>query len=295
MQVWNSRSTAAEGQRLAQWIAEDMATRHKQPRDYALLVRQRPDQFAEELQPRFAAVGLRLRNESQTIGRTNAQDLMVDEAASVALAALRLATGQRSATAWLTLSSAVYAIRGADEEDELLRDCADREIQDFLGGLGRDIRGEVPSAELAVEVTQRIFEFLNVAAIKRTFAVYMRNDLLEVMIEAFSLHLQQAAAETATWPDCIDRFVGTNDIPLMTVHKSKGLEYDTVLFVGLDDRSWWSHTPGNPEGIATFFVALSRAKQRAIFLFCRHRGGRQRVSELYQMLTDAGVQEVDIN
>lgn len=295
VQVWNSSSTAAEGQRLAQWIAEDMATRHKQPRDYALLVRQRPDQFAEELQPRFAAVGLRLRNESRTIGRTNAQDLMVDEAASVALAALRLATGQRSATAWLTLSSAVYAIRGADEEDELLRDCADREIQDFLGGLGRDIRGEVPSAELAVEVTQRIFEFLNVAAIKRTFAVYMRNDLLEVMIEAFSLHLQQAAAETATWPDCIDRFVGTNDIPLMTVHKSKGLEYDTVLFVGLDDRSWWSHTPGNPEGIATFFVALSRAKQRAIFLFCRHRGGRQRVSELYQMLTDAGVQEVDIN
>ena len=223
---------------------------------------------------------------------------MVDEAASVALAALWLATGQRSATAWLTLSSAVYAIRGADEEDEedeLLRDRADREIQDFLGGLGRDTRGEVPSAELAIEVTQRIFEFLDVPAIKRTFAAYMRNDLLEVMIEGFSKHLQQAAAETATWPDCIDQFVGTNDIPLMTVHKSKGLEFDTVLFVGLDDRSWWSHTPGNPEGIATFFVALSRAKQRAIFLFCRHRGGRQRVSELYQMLTDAGVQEVDIN
>ncbi|UJB31375.1 UvrD-helicase domain-containing protein [Chromobacterium sp. Beijing] len=295
VQVWKSSSTVAEGQRLAQWIAADMAARQKQPRDYVLLVRQRPDQFEEELQPRFAAVGLSLRNESRTIGRTNVQDLMVDEAASIALAALRLATGQRSAAAWSTLSSAVYAIRGADEDNELLRDRADRDIQDFLGRLRQDIRDETPSTELAVEITQRIFEFLDVAAIKSTFSAYTRNDLLEVMIEGISLHLQQAASETANWPDCIDRFVGMNDIPLMTVHKSKGLEYDTVFFVGLDDQSWWSHTPGNPEGIATFFVALSRAKQRAVFLFCEHRGARRQIADLYQMLTDAGVEEVDVN
>ncbi|TPG23475.1 UvrD-helicase domain-containing protein [Variovorax guangxiensis] len=295
VQVWKSNSTAAEGQRLAQWIAADMAARQKQPRDYVLLVRQRPDQFEEELQPGFAAVGLSLRNESRAVGRTNVQDLMVDEAGSVALAALRLAAGQRSATAWLKLSSAVYAIRGADEADELLRDRADRDIQDFLGRLGQDIRGEAPSTELAAEVTRRIFAFLDVAAIRRTFAAYTRNDLLEIMIEGSSLQLQHAAAESATWRECIDRYVGTNDIPMMTVHKSKGLEYDTVFFVGLDDRSWWSHTPRNPEGIATFFVALSRAKQRAIFLFCERRGARERVSELYQMLTDAGIEEVEVN
>ncbi len=111
-------------------------------------------------------------------------------------------------------------------------------------------------------------------------------------IEAFCLHLQQAAAETTTWAACIDRYLGTNDISMMTVHKSKGLEYDTVFFLGLDDNSWWSHTPGNPDGIATFFVALSRAKQRAIFLFCEHRGSRNKVSELYEILTRAGVEEI---
>jgi superfamily I DNA/RNA helicase len=80
----------------------------------------------------------------------------------------------------------------------------------------------------------------------------------------------------------------------MTVHKSKGLEYDTIVFVGLDDRAWWAHTPGNPEGLATFFVALSRAKQRAIFAFCQERGQRRRVAELFQLLTDAGVPEIAI-
>ena len=27
---------------------------------------------------------------------------------------------------------------------------------------------------------------------------------------------------------------------MMTIHKSKGVEYDTIIFVGLDDRAWWN-------------------------------------------------------
>src|SRR5258706_11438634 len=49
-----------------------------------------------------------------------------------------------------------------------------------------------------------------------------------------------------------------------------------------------------PEGLATFFVALSRAKQRAIFAFCQGRGQRRRVADLFQLLTDAGVPEIAI-
>jgi superfamily I DNA/RNA helicase len=75
-------------------------------------------------------------------------------------------------------------------------------------------------------------------------------------------------------------------------HKSKGLEYNTILFVRLDDKMWWSHSAGHPKGIATFFVALSRAKQRAIFTFCHESGQRARVANLYQLLTEAGVPEV---
>ena len=63
------------------------------------------------------------------------------------------------------------------------------------------------------------------------------------------------------------------------------------------DKTWGqgqAHTPGNPEGLATFFVALSRAKQRAIFSFCQERGQRRRVAELFQLLTDAGVPETAI-
>jgi superfamily I DNA/RNA helicase len=118
--------------------------------------------------------------------------------------------------------------------------------------------------------------------------------LLAIMVEAFGLHLAASAFGAATWSACLNAFEGVAQIPLMTVHKSKGLEYDTIVFVGLDDQAWWSHTPGNPEGLATFFVALSRAKQRAIFAFCQGRGQRRRVADLFQLLTDAGVPEIGI-
>jgi superfamily I DNA/RNA helicase len=77
----------------------------------------------------------------------------------------------------------------------------------------------------------------------------------------------------------------------MTIHKSKGLEYDSIFLIGLDDNSWWSYSPANPEGASTFFVALSRAKQRAIFTYCVDRS-REKVSDLYELLSAAGVQEV---
>lgn len=77
----------------------------------------------------------------------------------------------------------------------------------------------------------------------------------------------------------------------MTIHKSKGLEFDTTIFIGIDDNAWWSYKPGDTEGLSTFFVALSRAKQRVIFSYCQQRGQRTKVAGLYALLYAPGVQE----
>jgi superfamily I DNA/RNA helicase len=134
--------------------------------------------------------------------------------------------------------------------------------------------------------------FLDQSSLARTYPEYSTGERLSIAIEAFGIHLGNCAQQAADWSECLDLFEGIDQIPLMTVHKSKGLEYDTIIFVGLDDQMWWSYSPGNPEGMATFFVALSRAKQRAIFTFCRARGDRTRVSELYRLLEAAGVPEI---
>ena len=51
----------------------------------------------------------------------------------------------------------------------------------------------------------------------------------------------------------------------MTMHKSKGLEFHTVIFVGLENSALWGYQNSPDEETCGFFVAFSRAKQRIIF------------------------------
>ena len=57
---------------------------------------------------------------------------------------------------------------------------------------------------------------------------------------------------SADWTATLNDYEGTHAVPLMTIHKSKGLEYHTVVFVGLDDGAWWSFANDQVEGTAGF-------------------------------------------
>lgn len=291
-QVWTCPTAAGEAQHLARWLAQDMVARGTKPRDYAILVRQTADRFEEQLAPALAALDLRLRNESRALGRTTLQDLLVDAYAEIAQSLLRLGAVRRAPAAWQVASDAVLRLRNADPDDELTCLRAEESLSAFLRSLRATMVATPPSAAAAEALADQVLAFVDPSALTRSFPEYATGDALAIALEAFRLHLAACANGSSDWAICLDRFAGINQVPLMTVHKSKGLEYDTILFVGLDDAMWWSHSAGNPEGIATFFVALSRAKQRAIFTFCRERGQRTRVADLYALLTAAGVPEM---
>jgi superfamily I DNA/RNA helicase len=293
-QVWNSPTKAREAEHLARWLAHDMATRGRAPRDYAILVKQKSDDFEADLAEPLAREGLRLRNESHALGRTTLQDLLTDQFAKIAIALLRLGATRRAPDAWQLCSAALLEIRAIAPGNDVAEARTEADLTEFLTTLRADMANTPPSPANAGIFAARILAFLDLAAVARTYLEYSSNDLLTIMADAFQQHLAASANGAVTWTICLDAFEGLGQIPLMTVHKSKGLEYDTIVFVGLDDQAWWAHTPGNPEGLATFFVALSRAKQRAIFAFCQERGQRRRVVELFQLLTDAGVPEIAI-
>ena len=292
-QIWNFGAVAAEATQLANWIAADIRARGIRPRDYCLLVRQTAHRFEEDLQAPMLTAGLRIRNESRELGRMSLQDLLVEEATRIGVAILRLGARRQAPESWSIASKAILLLRDANSDDENACRLAETSLVEFIETLRTQMTEAPPSRDGAVRLAHQLFTFLDLAALSRAFAEYAVGETLEIAVEAFQIHLSNSAADGEDWNECLDTFEGLNSVPLMTVHKSKGLEYDTILFVGLDDRMWWSHVRGNPEGIATFFVALSRAKQRAIFTFCQARGKRDGVADLYQLLADAGVPESD--
>ncbi|WP_292498482.1 3'-5' exonuclease [Mesorhizobium sp.] len=211
---------------------------------------------------------MRIRNESHALGKTSLQDLLSDDLCRLAMAVFRLGATRRAPAAWQLASSEVLALRAVAPDDDIGAAKVEPNLTAFLACLRADMAAS-PSRNSAADFATRVFEYLDLAAIARAHAEYGVGGLLGIILEAFCLHFFASADGAADWTACLDAFDGVNLIPMMTVHKSKGLEYDTIVFVGVDDQAWWAHVPGDPEGVAAFFVALSRAKQRAIF--CQDR------------------------
>ena len=64
-----------------------------------------------------------------------------------------------------------------------------------------------------------------------------------------------------------------------------------MIFFGLDARTWWSLSPECTEELNSFFVALTRARQRAFFTYCAERGAA--IQWLEDLLMPAGVIRLD--
>jgi len=290
-QIWSFTDTESEASQVALSISEDISKRGTSPREYAILVRQKADAFEADLSQAMADKGLSLRNESRQIGKTTLQDLLAERLTEISISLLRLVAHERDPDAWKLAIDGLSRIRQVERGDDEGPLAVEHELEDRIRSLRTKYFDKSPDPGLAEEVLQSIFEFIDLAAVRAAFVEYEVGDNLSIAVEAFEEHWIASAENATTWASCVEVFAGTTKVPLMTVHKSKGLEYDTIFFLGLDDANWWSYQPGDNEGRATFFVALSRAKQRAIFTFCSARGSREKVADLFQLLADAGVGE----
>lgn len=292
-QVWNFPNNETEAQRIAAWLAEDMQRRGTSPRDYALLARQRVNLFEEQLLPALNEKGIQLRNESRRIGEMALQDLLVDELARISMSIMKLAVLPRVPEAWDIASEAVLRLRGVDPDDEVACQKTERQLKAFVDRLRNYLRKASPHPTYAGVIVKNLLEFLDPAALARAYPGYGTLDNLTISMESFRLHFAESARGAVSWEVCVNKFEGKDCVPLMTVHKSKGLEYDTIIFLSLDNRTWWNRPRRNAEGVATFFVALSRAKQQVVFTFCASLGSQDVVEDLYALLKEAGVSEVE--
>jgi superfamily I DNA/RNA helicase len=149
------------------------------------------------------------------------------------------------------------------------------------------MRGLEPSDEAAEQVTQAAVDFVGAPVLRQAFPAYQRDQDFARVKDGFLALLQESCAEADNWSDALDEFEGIDQIALMTIHKTKGLEFHTMIFYSLDNQTWWSLQPNRVEELNSFFVALTRAKQRAFFTLCMERGGP--VVWIENLIAPAGV------
>lgn len=126
-----------------------------------------------------------------------------------------------------------------------------------------------------------IAKFVDVKKVKDNFPQYKEGKWLKQMVEQMRDYLLTQYSQTGDFMAAIQALKGEDTIPIMTTHKRKGLEFHTVVFLGLEDSAFWTYRDQPTPDNNLFFVALSRAKERVLFTFCNHRtlpkrgGGKQ--------------------
>jgi UvrD-like helicase C-terminal domain len=262
-----------------------------EPHDIAILVRMHANEVEADLARAFTDHGLRLRNEARNVGDIAIQDLLGEELTAVCLPLLRLGATNRSADDWNATLTNMRFLKAVDPADDLQLQKLQDQLSKFIRELRRSMRDIDPDAESAATVAQAVIDFIGIPVLRQAFPAYQRAQDFDRVREGLVTLLRECAEAADDWQETLDKFEGLGQIALMTIHKSKGLEFHTMIFYGLDNQTWWSLTPNRTEELNSFFVAFTRAKQRAFFTFCTERG--QAVSWIEDLLAPAGLRHID--
>jgi superfamily I DNA/RNA helicase len=292
--IWDFSAPDIEADRLAAFVSSEMKTHGLGPRDFALLVRQKAADYAAVLEPAFVAAGIPLRNEAGSVGAMMLQELLTEEASQLVVKLLRLSMTKRAGRHWSECQDTLGSLRGISVDDDATQARFARELDAYAVQFAAAYPTPPTSASESLAIVGKLIDFIGRDRLIAVHPAYAQGGWLEKVIEAAASHLFASSVQAADWTAALDSYEGLHAIPLMTIHKSKGLEYHTVIFVGLDDGAWWSFAGDQIEATAGFFVAFTRAKQRVVFTYCAGRGQRRKIATLYGLLSKAGVQITQI-
>ena len=263
------------------------------PRDICILVKQNVDVYSKNIINMLSDNGIKARNENLY------QDLLKEEIIKILNFFFILATNNCSPNEWRYIKDVFCELESVDENstcDDFVR--AENEVDDLLENFKSSICNisDYNQFSDSIDIILKKFSCDRLAAL---FLEYKNEFYFKSIIDRFKELLWNEYKIVKNWKSAIANFIGDESIPIMTIHKSKGLEYEAVFFIGLEDSAFWNFTHQSEEDKCTFFVALSRAKTRVDFTFCKGRQTRftnnqsnTTIHELYAMLLKTGLVEV---
>ncbi|KDP95403.1 hypothetical protein ER13_02170 [Brevundimonas sp. EAKA] len=282
----------AEAVAIADKVATALAS-GSSPRSIGLLVRQKAGDWETRLKNAFASREIAFRNEDRDVGGASIQDLMTETYPRIILDMLDLLTRRHGGVLWSAAVGHLAAVRGVviDDEPSIETELA-TELDAFHRANRFSARASPSPGDVAAKVAV-IEGFLGVAALRAVAPQYAAGDLFDRVRKATVAFLIESAEGSADWSTVLNRFSGVGQTPLLTITKSKGLEYDLVMLLGLNDQEWWSFDKDPNEGHSNFFVAASRARERLLMTRCG-TDRSHKIKSVFDLLSAAGVSEISV-
>ena len=279
----------------AESIADDIKSKIQGgilPSEICILAKQKIDDYSSKLIAILSSKGIKARIENEY------QELLKDPTCNLLLDLISCSQGKRDPLIWENISHFYGNINGIDEfTDELSLAKSYKEIDDVISDIASLISNFIPDKDSMLNLIEYIIENIGDERIISNFSIYNGKSDLTTIVKNFSKLLYiEYSQSPGLWIEIVSNFKGENSIPIMTIHKSKGLEYEAVYFLGLEDSAFWNFNNQPEEDKSAFFVALSRAKSDLIFTYCKLRNNRaqnnRNINEIYSLLTQSNLVKV---
>lgn len=230
------------------------------PSEIAVLVRQQPHMVCEHLMAELTARGIACRNEQVR------QDLTAEPAAALILSLIRVLADDRRSAAYEHLMR--LSTRTSLTEETALRKA--RAVSRFLAAK-RGQLNEGNARSSAEAWGSAVIEFLELITRPVLHALspdYQSGGRLDQIItqtvDAFQEELDRDGDPVAA----LMRLSEDDAVRILTIHKCKGLEFDKVVLIGVEEELFWGDIDDQR---AEFFVAISRAKRELILTWTQNR------------------------
>lgn len=264
------------------------------PSDMCILCKQLPQNYSTAIIAELEKHSIRARIE------TDYQDLIKEPIVDLLLKFLLCAYNRKRPNEWNFVEETLVELWGIGTAQG--NDAYD-EMQTELVVLADNVRKLIQQGLSAVQwhdTLVNILDFFDIAKIKAKYPAYKQGEFFTDLMNRFEvLFWTEYVAACGNWVLAVENFCGDHSIPIMTVHKSKGLEYTVVYFVGLEDSAFWNFRNQSEEDRCAFFVALSRAKEAIMFTFCKQRSSLQypaqrhyAINEFFELLQRPGIAKV---
>ena len=259
--AWSFTTSQQEAEYLADLMAGWIQNEEIPHSEIAVLVSKQPDLYADLLMVELEKRGVPYRNEQQL------QDLSVEPVARLIVDYLLSLYGAREPKAWLRLMDQLIPFADEAEQADMRQDWqrfikSERNQAELLDPLGDN---RWPSAWSFVENFRNRLGISSLTALSPDYESATR--LIDVIQETKVRIEEQLKIE----PDLIKALTKFSDdqaVRILTIHKSKGLEFDSVIILGVENETFWGN---EDDERCAFFVGMSRAKRRLVLTACQTR------------------------
>jgi superfamily I DNA/RNA helicase len=258
--VWRFEDGRKEAEHLAELIGGWVTTDQLPPAEIAVLVSKQLDLYADHLMTALEARGIPFRNEQQM------QDITVEPAARLIVDYLSCLYGQREPKAWVRLMNQLVLF--ADDE---IQANARKDIDRLI----KRQRKDATIAELIDEPYsgwwESVLTFLKQIGIETLVALspgYESHDRLKEVVRDTKSRIEELLMLEPDLPKALQRFSDDQAVRILTIHKSKGLEFDSVIIMAVENEIFFGD---QDENRCAFFVGVSRAKRRLVLTYADKR------------------------